>query len=437
MPKLLPLLLCLIPATLLAQPQPREEWVLTTRVYGNLLHQRLWLEREGTRLRGSLDGDPLEGQSSERHLRFVVTARSGARYAYSATQHPDGLTGEADWPGTNDPKARVSHPFTARAVPMRPPGPPRHHDFEPTTFSNTFSADLPPVLTLWPGDSVRTRTLDSGGVDAQGVTRALFGNPQTGPFYVGTAADGDTLVIHLKRLRLNRDTADSLDDLVGRAMGPRLAAKAHAQGLGKPIRWKLDRKRGIARPESPSPRMKDFTVPLRPMLGGLAVAPAFGFPPASTGDSGRFGGNMDFNELVEGNTVYLPVSQPGALLYLGDAHAAQGDGETSQFALETSMEVEFAVDVLPGKSIATPRIESPTHIIALGQAGSLDDALRVATAGLTQWLEQDYGLSLSDCAQVLGTSAQFRVANLAGRNVGVAASLEKQRLARLKPSPNP
>ncbi|WP_426753756.1 acetamidase/formamidase family protein [Myxococcus sp. Y35] len=280
-----------------------------------------------------------------------------------------------------------------------------------------------------------THTVDSGGVDARGVTRALYGNPQTGPFYVGTAAAGDTLVVHLKRLRLNRDWADSLDDLVSRTMGPRLAARAH--GLGKAVRWKLDRKRGTARPENPSLGMKDFTVPLRPMLGGLAVAPAFGFPPISTGDSGRFGGNMDFNELVEGNTVYLPVSQPGALLYLGDAHAAQGDGETSQFALETSMDVEFSVDVLPGKSIATPRIESPTHITALGQAGSLDEAIRVATAGLTQWLEQEYGLSLSECAQVLGTSVQYRVANLAGRNVGVAASLEKQRLARLKPPARP
>ena len=169
------------------------------------------------------------------------------------------------------------------------------------------------------------------------------------------------------------------------------------------------------------------------MLGGLAVAPGFGSPPVSTGDTGRFGGNMDFNEVVEGNTVYLPVLQPGALLYLGDAHAVQGDGETSQFALETSMDVEFSVDLLRRKSIATPRVESSTHIMALGQAGSLDDALRAATGGLTQWLEQDYGLTLSESAQVLGSSVQYVVANLAGRNVGVAAKLEKKRLDGLSP----
>src|SRR6266545_6976848 len=80
-----------------------------------------------------------------------------------------------------------------------------------------------------------------------------------------------------------------------------------------------------------------------------------------TGDSGRFGGNMDFNEIVEGAVVYLPVAQPGALLYVGDGHAAQGDGELNGNALETSMEVEFTVDVISSKPLMTPRVESPTH----------------------------------------------------------------------------
>lgn len=212
---------------------------------------------------------------------------------------------------------------------------------------------------------------------------------------------------------------------------------AKAADLGKPVRWRLDRANGTASPEAPTDRLKNFKVPVRPMLGGLAVAPGFGSAPISTGDTGRFGGNMDFNEVVEGNTVYLPVLQPGALLYLGDAHALQGDGETSQYALETSMEVEFTVDVVRGKSISAPRVESPSQIMALGQAGSLDDALRSATFGLTQWLMQDYGLSLSEVAQVLGSSVQYVVANLAGRSVGVAAKLDKARLAGLVPVTEP
>ncbi|MBI1771961.1 MAG: acetamidase/formamidase family protein, partial [Burkholderiales bacterium] len=187
-----------------------------------------------------------------------------------------------------------------------------------------------------------------------------------------------------------------------------------------------------ASPENPTEGLRNLSLPVRPMLGGLAVAPGNGSPAISTGDTGRFGGNMDFNEVVEGNTVYLTVQQPGALLYLGDAHALQGDGETSQYGLETSMEVEFTVDVIKGKSVNAPRVESPTQIMVLGQAGSLDDALRAATSGMVQWLQQDYGLSLSECAQILGSAIHFSIPNLAGRSVGVAAKLDKTVLANLR-----
>ncbi|HEU4664787.1 MAG TPA: acetamidase/formamidase family protein, partial [Dokdonella sp.] len=242
-------------------------------------------------------------------------------------------------------------------------------------------------------------------------------------------APGDTLVVHIERLRPNRDFTDSLDAIVGRALGPSLAADARS--LGRPVRWAIDRERGIARPQRPSERLRHYEVPLRPMLGGLAVAPPFGFAPVSTGDTGRFGGNMDFNEITEGATVYLPVYQPGALLYLGDAHARQGDGETSQYALETSMDVEFRVDVVRGTAPSSPRVESATQIMVLGQAGSLDEAVRAATTGLIAWLREDYGLDLSESAQVLGSAVEYRIANLAGRSVGVAAKLDKTVLASL------
>jgi len=167
------------------------------------------------------------------------------------------------------------------------------------------------------------------------------------------------------------------------------------------------------------------------MLGGLAVAPGFGYPPFSTGDTGDFGGNMDFNAVVQGNTVYLQVQQPGALLYLGDGHALQGDGETSQWALETSLDVVLKVELIKNHPIATPRVESPTQIMTLGQAGSSDDALRLATSGMLQWLRQAYGLDMSQATQVLGVAAQYSVVNLAGRSVGVAAKIDKSVLKSL------
>jgi len=140
---------------------------------------------------------------------------------------------------------------------------------------------------------------------------------------------------------------------------------------------------------------------------------------------------MDFNQIVEGVTVYLPVNQPGALLYIGDGHAAQGDGELNGNALETSMEVEFTVDVVRDKSIRTPRVESDSDIMTVGLGGSLEDALRAATSGMAQWLEQDYGLTPSEIAQVLGTSAQFNINEVADRNTGVAAKLSEDRLRPL------
>lgn len=428
--KLFLLLMCLASPRLFANDGVRESWVVATDRWGNPMYSALELTRTGNRLGGTLDGDALEGEVVGNAIRFVVTGSDSSTVSYVGTRTGTTIEGTADFPDSNDPQRRVAHTFIANIIPARPAGGPKRHVFVPTDYSNEFSQHREPVLTVWPGDSVRTTTVDSGGVDAHGVTRALYGNPQTGPFYIATASPGDTLVVRIERLRTNRDYADSLDDIVARARSTGLAARS--VGLGKPVRWKIDARNGYASPERPGERLKDFKVPLRPMLGGLAVAPGFGFAPPSTGDTGRFGGNMDFNEIVEGSIVYLPVSQPGALLYLGDAHALQGDGETSQFALEISMDVEFSVDVIHGRSIAMPRIESPTHIMALGQAGSLDDALRLATAGLVQWLEQDYGLTPSESAQVLGSSVEYVVANLAGRNVGLAAKIEKSRLAGLR-----
>lgn len=405
------------------------KYLVTTDLWGNPAYQLLSVPDTDGAVVGRFDGDPLQGQRDGRELRFTVTGSDGAIYRFRAEQTPDGLRGNADYPDSNIPGERAEHPFTARRLPERPAGGPRQYDFVPTDYANAFSPHRAPVLTVWPGDSIRTTTVDSGGVDAHNKTRALFGNPQTGPFYVMDAEPGDQLAVHIVKLRLNRDHADSLDSIVGRALTPALAAKATA--LGKPVRWRLDRTRGVAQIEQPSARLKDFRVPLQPMLGGLAVAPGFGDAPISTGDTGRFGGNMDFNEIREGATVYLPVYQPGALLYLGDAHALQGDGETSQYALETSMDVEVRVEVIKSKPLSAPRVESATHLMVLGQAGSLDDALRAATAGMAQWLEQDYALDLSETAQVMGSSVQFVVANLAGRSVGVAAKLDKALLAPL------
>lgn len=326
-------------------------------------------------------------------------------------------------------QATVWHPVRGRLL-AEPPASAGIRRFQPGTFHNAFSADVAPALVIRPGEVIATSTLDSGGLDHDGNTRALYGNPQTGPFFVWGAKPGDILAVRIRALRLNRDFADSLDGFTTRTMSLGMAARMGA--LGKRVRWRLDRQAGTATLEDAPAALRGYRVPVRPMLGGLAVAPDFGFAPFSAGDSGRFGGNMDYNGIVEGATVYLPVFQPGALLYLGDGHALQGDGETTQWALETSLDVEFSVELLPARPLATPRIESGDTLATLGQAGSLDEAVRLAIAGMVQWLAQDHGLDDRASSLVIGTLAELRIATLAGRNVGVALRLPKERLRVLR-----
>jgi len=219
---------------------------------------------------------------------------------------------------------------------------------------------------------------------------------------------------------------------VDRATDNDLAAKN--KDLWKNVRRHLDLAKGTASPEKPAEHLTNYSVPVRPMLGCIATAPGPAQAPPGTGDSGRFGGNMDFNEIVEGATIYLPVSNPGALLYLGDGHAMQGDGELNGNALETSMEVEFTVDVIPGKWIRGPRVESATHIMAMGLGGSLEDAMRGATGSMAAWLNEDYKLTPSEVAQVLGTASEYRISEVADRNAGIVLKINKERLKGLTPA---
>lgn len=399
-------------------------WLLSVDRWGNAEHRALTLDSHGAKVSGSLDSWPVTGRKEGDRVTLDATDSHGVRYHFEGTARGDQLVGWADYPDTGN-VARARHAFSARRLDI-PEGPARHVNYEPDRFSNTFTADLPPALVIRPGDIVSTRTIDSGGVDHQGRVAALYGNPQTGPFFIVGAKAGDVLAIHVRRLSLNRDYADSLDGFTGRAISMGLARVAGE--FGKRVRWRLDRTAGLASLEDAPDRLKGYAVPVRPMLGGLGVAPDFGFPAQSAGDSGRWGGNMDFNGVSEGATVYLPVFQPGAMLFLGDGHALQGDGETTQWALETSLDVEFSVELLPARPLASPRIETTQRLSVLGQASSLDEATRAATGAMVQWLQQDYGLSASEASLILGVAAEYRVATLAGRNAGIALSLDRSRL---------
>jgi amidase len=150
-----------------------------------------------------------------------------------------------------------------------------------------------------------------------------------------------------------------------------------------------------------------------------------------TTDSGPFGGNMDYNLIREGTTVYLPVFHPGALLFLGDGHAAQGDGELTGDALETSMDIEFTVDVIKGQRFSNPLAENEEYRISIGIGGSLPEALQIATSGMMRWLNRDYKLSASESAMVMGFALKYDVVDIVGTQVSIAAKLPKTALEKL------
>jgi len=415
------------------------EWELTTLFFGVPLAERLTLKVEKGKLTGSVShrgkSMPVSGRVDGETVSFEYKGDDGSRNLYEGRIQGAELTGRYTATGGESWGETPPAEWRARraAAASDKPASPRTLDFEPTEFSRVFSATVPPVMRIWPGDTVRTRTVDAGGVDEKGKARVLGGNPQTGPFYVEGAMPGDALVVHIRKLRLNRGTAISDDGLVDRAVSDDYAADHKDDGF-KDVVWKLDAERGIATLASPTPRLKELSVPVRPMLGCIAVAPGFGSAPVRTGDSGRFGGNMDFSGIREGATVYLPVAQPGALLYVGDGHALQGDGELNGNALETSLDVEITVELLREKKLQGPRVENAESLMSIGLAGSLDDAFAEATSDLASWLQEDYRLTGSETAILLGAAIEYQIAEVADRNAGVVARIKKSLIPPAPPA---
>jgi amidase len=414
-----------------AQTPLTGHWTVAADYFGSRLYFAIDLDQQGDKLTGKTENGKLEGTTDGQSFHFLVTDSDGGAEQVKGTVQNGTLHGDVTESDPNSPVHPSTYTFTASLRPARPSTPPQRHDFNPTVFYRQFSPFNPPVLTVNPGDTVHTTTVDAGGNDHDSVRRVLGGNPETGPFFIETAMPGDTLAIHIVRLRLNRNWALSDDDLVQRSLNSGLAIKM--KDGGKMVIWNLDLDHGAASPAKATGHLAHYTVPLRPMLGCIATASGPAQAPPGTGDSGAYGGNMDFNEITEGATVYLPVSNPGALLYLGDGHAAQGDGELNGNALETSMDVEFTVDVIPAKHAPAPRVENSTAIMAMG-LGSTEDALRQATSNMALWLADSYGLTPSEIAQVLGTAAHYYVSEVADRNAGMVLSLDKARLQTLSPT---
>lgn len=282
------------------------------------------------------------------------------------------------------------------------------HTFEPTHYHHTLGSH-PAVLRIAPGDTVRTTCVDAAGQDRHLRQVTLRGNPMTGPFYIEGAEVGDTLVVRLEKLRPNRSHGWSGVVLAANVVDPEdVPLLARARGSQRWLDWHVDLEKNTARLCSPA---KGLELPLEPMLGCFGVAPSRG-EAISTATSGPHGGNMDYRGFKEGVTAYFPVLVEGALFFLGDGHALQGDGETAGTGIEISMDVQFSVDLIKGQAIRWPRAEDAQHIFTVGNARPLDQCVQHATSEMLRWLTGQYGLDVQGASQLMGQCVRYDLGNI-------------------------
>jgi acetamidase/formamidase len=177
----------------------------------------------------------------------------------------------------------------------------------------------------------------------------------------------------------------------------------------------------------------DFSVniPVKPFFGCIGVAPANGEARSSIVPA-EFGGNMDSPEASVGNTVYFPVNVKGGLLYLGDGHAAMGDGEVAGSAIEVPLKARVQVSVIKGRTIEWPQFENDDTIMTVGAYRPVDDAARIALTELVHWIHRDYGLSDLDAYELLSKVARVHFNEMVDPNYVVVASIEKKYLPERK-----
>lgn len=307
------------------------------------------------------------------------------------------------------------------------------YTMEPRTHSNVFSAYKTPILRIRSGDTVITKTWDAVGQDQRGEGRVAnpysypeLRNALNGPFYIEDADYGDTLEIHLDKVRLNRSWGYTTYRLIPAFLDPHTVEHLYKNSFKKGavreerdnlVKWQLDLQHGTARAELPDPSGARLEFPVKPMLGCIGTAPP-GEEVQNSGTSGVWGGNMDYNDVVEGATLLLPVFQKGAYFYIGDGHALQGDGEGLGMGIETSMDVQFTARVIKGKRLVLPRLVNDEYIISIASQpeynSALDLGLQRANSDMISWLTAEYGLTPQQAHLMLGVAAQHKIVTYFG-----------------------
>lgn len=245
-----------------------------------------------------------------------------------------------------------------------------------------------------------------------------FVNGATGPIEVKGAKPGDMLVLEIVKMEVDTLGFTALWPGVGmfpdwvrqKEFGMRTRVVEIGDGM---VHW--------------SDKVK---LPVRPMIGVAGVAPVHGA--VLTVDNGPHGGNLDVQEITDGNIVMFRVNHEGAHLFLGDCHALQGDGEANGMgAIEVAATLTAKVALAPAPArLNHPRIETPTHICTLGCARPLEDAMRIAFQEMIYWLEDEYGIPAAEGYMLLGQIAEARCTQVVNPKYTYICKVDKALLAQ-------
>ena len=252
----------------------------------------------------------------------------------------------------------------------------------PLPLNYEFSRHLKCKTEIDPGETLLVEAEDalSGQIrtnnDVRDKSTVPYSNPVAGPILVRGAETGDCLAVHIDSI-VPRDgqasTYTGHPKQLSQWLGDDVPPGAHVCPIRDGLIYWNDH----------------ITIPFEPMIGCIATTPDWGIP--TTNPAGPHGGNMDLVEVCPGNTVYLPVFVPGALLYLGDAHAAMGHGELSATGLEMASETQITVDLIRGKKLDCVRIESDSEIMTVATGRPMERSIAEAYAHLILWMEEEYG----------------------------------------------
>lgn len=283
------------------------------------------------------------------------------------------------------------------------------YSLDPDAFYTTIAAH-PPALRVEPGDTVVFHTLDALGYDRERVQRGERPNPQSGPVWVEGAEPGDALEVTIVRLTPSREIGWTRYPLAANVVDPERATLFPQRETAE---WAVDVATGTVRLLDPPASLADLVLPLDPMIGCFGVAPHAG-EAISTSTPGPHGGNMDWRGFRPGTTVWFPVGAPGGLLFAGDGHARQGDGEISGTGIEISMEMELRIGLRKGWTIEWPRgiTSDGEQLFTVGNARPLDQALQHATTEMLAWLESDYGYDLTAATHLMGQTVGYDIGNV-------------------------